>query len=81
MVNDSRNVITIKPAPGSDKPGTMFRAPADIGAAKSLWAWLVENIQPGFVVELFDGEEEVTRPSGEKLPAELYAGIMEGTRE
>jgi hypothetical protein len=55
----------------------MFRAPDDSHAARALWVFLVENLKPGHVVELSSGAAELTRPSGEKIPAPLYEKIME----
>lgn len=77
-MNDSKNVITIEPASNSRAGGTIFRAPADNQAARQLWDFLVENLQPGFVVELSNGTSELTWPSGQKLPPDLYAKIMSG---
>ena len=76
-MNTSRNVITIEPGSENGRSGgTMFRAPANSQAARSLWVFLVENLQHGFVVELSNGASELTRPSGDKLPPELYAKVM-----
>jgi len=77
-MNDSQNVITIEPAMNGRTGGSIFRAPADNHAARQLWVFLVENLQPGFVVELSNGASELTRPSGAKLPPELYAKVMGG---
>jgi hypothetical protein len=76
-MNDSQHMIIIEPIEAGD--GTMFRAPADNQAARQLWVFLVENLQSGFVVELssFGGAAELTRPSGAKLPPELYAAVMD----
>lgn len=73
----SQHVISIESKEG-DRGGVIFPAPADITLAKSLWVFLVENLQPGFVVELssFDGAAELTRPSGQKLSPELYARVF-----
>jgi hypothetical protein len=79
-MNDSQHVITIEPSPDNTSAGgVMFRAPADNHAARQLWVFLVENLQRGWVVELssFDGAAELVRPSGAKLPPELYAAIMD----
>lgn len=74
----SQNVITIEPGPDNGRAGgTIFRAPADKQAARALWVFLVENLQPGFVVELSNGVSELTRPSGHKLPPDLYKKVME----
>ncbi len=74
-MNDSQNVITIERSNGQ-AGGAIFRAPADNHAARALWVFLVENLQPGFVVELSNGVAELTRPSGAALPAELYQKVM-----
>lgn len=77
-MNTSQNVITIEPAGDNVAPGgTMFRAPVDNRAARQLFVFLVENLKPGFVVELTNGVSELTRPSGKKLPAALYEKLME----
>lgn len=77
-MNTSQNVITIEPAAGNEAAGgTMFRAPADNRAARALWVFLAENIQPGFIVELSNGVSELTRLSGDKLPPDLYQKVME----
>ena len=74
-MNDSQTVSTIER--GDGQPGAvMFRAPADNQAARALWVFMVENLQPGFIVELTNGAAELTRPSGGALPAELYAKVM-----
>lgn len=75
-MNDSRNVITIEPEGNGRADGTIFRAPADTRAARQLWVFLVENLQPGFVIELSDGVSDLTRPSGQKLPPDLYTKVM-----
>ena len=75
-MNDSQNVITIEAAGNGRAGGTIFRAPADNQAARALWVFLVENLQPGFIVELSNGAAELTRPSGQKLPPDLYAKVM-----
>jgi hypothetical protein len=80
-MNDSQHVITIEPSPdNTGAGGVMFRAPADNQAARQLWVFLVENLRPGFVVELssYDGAAELTRLSGAKLSPELYAAVMGG---
>lgn len=78
FMNTSEHVISIEKRDGS-AGGTLFRAPADNLAARQLWVFLVENLQPGFVVELSsqNGAAELTRPSGDKMPIELYARIMD----
>lgn len=79
----SNKVITILDVSGS-RPRMMFPAPADKYAARSLWVFLVDNLKPGFVVGLSindsEGESmsELTRPSGRKVPIELYESLMEG---
>lgn len=70
-------VITIFEQDGK-RPCTMFPAPADTYAARSLWVFLVDNLQPGFVVELGDDVSEITRCSGHKVPPELYRSLMDG---
>lgn len=76
----SSKVITIFDEGGS-RPRTMFPAPADKYAARSLWVFLVDNLQPGFVVQLGDEASEITRPSGRKVPIELYESLMEGRED
>lgn len=76
-MDTSQNVITIEPGPGNGRAGgTLFRAPADNQAARQLWVFLVESLQPGFVVDLSNGISELTRPSGQKLPPDLYKKVM-----
>ena len=76
-MNTSQNVITIEPAAGNETAGgTMFRAPADNRAARSLWVFLVENLQPGFFVGLSSGVNELTQLSGGKLPPAQYQEVM-----
>ena len=76
-MNTSQNVITIEPGSENGRAGgTMFRAPADVKAARSLWVFLVENLQPGFMVELSTGHSELAQPSGKPLPPALYAEVM-----
>lgn len=75
-MNDSQNVITIERGDGQ-AGGAIFRAPADNQAARALWVFMVENLNPGFVVELSNGAAELTRPSGQKLPPDLYRRVME----
>ena len=66
------------------RPVQMFRAPADKYAARSLWVFLVDNLRPGLTVQLAiddgagDGAAEITRSSGRKVTAELYASLMDG---
>lgn len=74
-MNDSQNVITIERKDGG-AGGAIFRAPANNQAARQLWVFLVENLQPGFIVELSNGAAELTRPSGQKLPHDLYKLVM-----
>ena len=59
----------------------MFPAPADKYAALSLWVFLVDNLQPGFIVELQIGDNlsAITRASGQKVTPELYHALMEDT--
>ena len=45
-------------------------------AAKALWCFLVDNLQPGFIVVLRTGPAELTRRSGHKIPTELYNKVM-----
>lgn len=79
----SNKFITIFDEGGS-RPLAMFPAPADKYAARSLWVFLVDNLKPGFVVGLSindsEGESisELVRPSGRKVPIELYESLMEG---
>ncbi|MCA9872489.1 MAG: hypothetical protein KC441_02510 [Anaerolineales bacterium] len=75
-MNDSQNVIKIEPEGNGGAGGTIFRAPADNQAARTLWVFLVENLQPGFVVELSNGVSKLTRPSGQKLPPDLYTKVV-----
>lgn len=62
---------------------SIFQAPADKYAARQLWVFLVDNLRPGFIVELStladDGQPaaELTRLSGHKVTPELYASLME----
>lgn len=70
------NVISIEGQSG----GTIFKAPADNDAARALWVFLVENLRPGFAVELSNSISELTRMSGSKLPPDLYAKVMGETR-
>jgi hypothetical protein len=71
-VNTSQNVISIDTAVGDN--AIMFRAAADDTAAFALWVFLVENIRPGFFIELVLGTKGdlparmVRGRSGEKLP-------------
>ena len=64
-------------------PATRFRAPADKYAARALWIFLVDNLRAGYIVELSmvdrAGEPlaEIVRASGHKVPAALYASLME----
>ncbi|MDT8305704.1 MAG: hypothetical protein RRC07_07185 [Anaerolineae bacterium] len=57
-----------------------FTAPRDSLAARSVWAFLVETLPEGYVVELEIPDEgvELTRESGSRLPEELYKRIMRG---
>lgn len=77
------NVIWIEPLPDTEMTGAqhsgqiVFPAPNDNAAARALWVFLVENIRPGFVVELSNGVSELTRLSGDKLPPALYRKVME----
>lgn len=65
-------------------PVTVFRAPPNKWAARELWVFLVDNLRPGFTVELVthadDGSAaaELIRPSGRKVTPELYASLMDG---
>lgn len=56
---------------------TVFKAPADTYAARELWVFLVDNLRPGFIVELCNGPSEITRPSGQPVPIELYRKLMD----
>ena len=60
-------------------PVQMFRAPSDKYAARSLWVFLVDNLRPGFTVQLSaaDDAAEITRRSGQKVTAELYRSLMD----
>lgn len=58
------------------RPVLAFPVPADEYVARSLWVFLVDNLQPGFIVELGDGAPEITRASGMKVPTELYETLM-----
>lgn len=71
------NVISIEGQSGK----TIFKAPADNSAARALWVFLVENLRPGFDVELSNGVSELTQMSGNKLPPDLYAKVMGETAE
>lgn len=62
-------------------PVITFPAPADKYVARSLWVFLVDNLQPGFIVELGDEVSEITRVSGMKVPIELYSSLMSGGEE
>ena len=76
-MNTSQNVITIEPTGEDGRTGSiMFRAPADIRAARSVWVFLVENLQPGFMVELSTNSSELSQASGKPVPPELYAQVM-----
>ena len=67
-----------------NRPVQMFPAPADKYAARSLWVFLVDNLQPGFTVHLAiqdragDAAAEIVRRSGHKVTPELYASLMDG---
>lgn len=60
------------------RPVLTFPAPADKYVARSLWVFLADNLQPGFIVELGDGVPEITRASGVKVPIGLYESLMSG---
>lgn len=55
----------------------IISAPADKYAARELWVFLVDSLQPGFIVELSNGPSEITRPSGSKVPLTLYKKLMD----
>jgi hypothetical protein len=57
-----------------------FRAPEDGFAARSLWAFLVENLREGYEIELeIPGDSlQLSRPSGAPLPEDLYRAILRG---
>ena len=65
-----------------DRPVIMFPAPDDMYVARSLWVFLVDYLQPGFVVHLTveneDGEviTEATRPSAEKVTPKIHRELM-----
>jgi hypothetical protein len=62
-VNTSKNIITIAPA------GDDGRASADPHAAFTLFSFLVENLRPGFIVELDNSDgDQVSWTTGAKLP-------------
>lgn len=71
------NVISIEGQSG----GTIFKAPADNSAARALWMFLVENLRPGFDVELSNGVSELTQMSGGSLLPDMYAKVMGETAE
>lgn len=75
-MNDSENVISIEKTGKNGRSGIIFRASADNQAAREQWVFLVENLQPGFVVELTNGIADLTRPSGHPLPPELYRKVL-----
>lgn len=55
-----------------------FAAPADRHAARSLWVFLVENLQGGLLVELTSQDQEpgLVRQSGRRLPTAVYTAVM-----
>lgn len=60
-----------------DKWEIVFNAPDDKYVAYELWIFLVENLQPGFVVTIGSGPSANSRGSGSKVPIELYRQLME----
>lgn len=59
------NTITIRKPDQPTGPATMFKAPDDPHAARALWLFLAENLQPGFVLELASADgRAITQPSG-----------------
>ena len=76
----SNLTITIYDEDGKT-PRLMFPAPGEKYIARSLWVFLVDNLRPGFVVELGNEYSEITRPSGQRVPIELYESLMEGQKE
>lgn len=79
----SNTVISIFDESGTH-PHMMFPTPKDKYMARSLWVFLVDNLKPGFVVTLSINDDknetvsELVRPSGQKVPIELYESLMEG---
>lgn len=63
---------------GGGRPAHTFPAPADRRAARNLWCFLVGNLQPGFAVELVEGEAKISWASGDKVPVHLYERLMRG---
>lgn len=58
---------------------TMFPAPPNKYVARQLWVFLVDNLQPGFIVQLGSQFSEITRPSARKVTPELYKSLMDGS--
>lgn len=54
----------------------IFKAPDNSIVAKGIWMYLVENLRYGLEVELDGGMFELKRPSGVKIPADVYREIM-----
>lgn len=74
----TQNIITIEPIHSNGNVGsTLFGAPTDNQVAWQLWVFLVENLQPGFVVKLSNETSELTYQSGRKLPLDMYKGVMQ----
>ncbi len=45
------------------KPETTFKASDNTHAAHALFVWLVENLKPGFTVELDTGDKQIQQES------------------
>lgn len=78
-MKDTKPTITIFDKEG--QPVQMFMAPDNSYAARSLWVFLVDNLQPGFEIRLQTPQQQVMRASGQKLPPDLYARIMSGAQD
>ncbi|MCP4428257.1 MAG: hypothetical protein GY803_27525 [Chloroflexi bacterium] len=78
MVNDGikSKTITISTLE-DDQPVIAFPAPKDKYVARGLWCWLVNNVQPGFYIELGNELSEIVRVSGHKVTPELYKKLMD----
>jgi hypothetical protein len=76
------NQITIHDVSGV-KNVPKFTAPEESLAARALWAFLVEHLRGGFVVELEIPEDglQVEHETGSPLPLELYKRILRGAAE
>lgn len=63
---ENQNVITVQPVPGNGRlDATLFRAPDNEHAAHALFLFLVENLKPGFLVELHGDGRSITQETGE----------------